>query len=315
MLLLYGLVVALLALMMAWWAVFFVRQGTLLVERANEAGATLSPAQAEAVRQAADRSLRMFLFEGAFLLLALVGGVILVVRVLRREVVLARSQREFLSAVTHELRTPLASARLAIQSLVLGRVPPEKHERYLTSAETDLTRLSELVERVLETARLGTARPRLSLQWLDLAEIARQRGSGLAAPYGLALEISAPQPVPVEADPVALETILRNLVSNAAKYAAGSTRLALTVDRAGNEARLVLRDFGPGVEGDPARLFEPFERGSGPLVASRPGVGLGLYLVSELARAQRARISARNAEPGPGFEVELRLPLATETRP
>lgn len=316
MLLVYGLVVALLALMMAWWAVFFVRQGALLVERANEAGAALTTAQAEAVRQAADRSLRMFLFEGGFLLLALAAGVVLVVRAMRREVVLARSQREFLSAVTHELRTPLASARLAIQSLALGRVPQEKHARYLASAETDLGRLSELVERVLETARLGTARPRLTLERLDLAELARQRAPGLAAAHGLALELelATPEAVPVEADASAVETILRNLLANAAKYATGSTRLTLSVVRAGGEARLALRDFGPGVEGDPARLFEPFERGSGPLVASRPGVGLGLYLVAELARAQRGRVTARNAEPGPGFVVELCLPLAAEAR-
>jgi len=314
MLLVYGLVVALLALMMAWWAVFFVRQGALLVARANEAGAALTPAQAEAVRQGADQSLRMFLFEGAFLLLALAAGVVLVVRATRREVVLARAQREFLSAVTHELRTPLASARLAIQSLALGRVPPEKTARYLASAETDLARLTELVERVLETARLGTARPRLRLERLDLAEFARQRGPELAAAHGLTLELALPEAVPVEADGAALETILRNLVANAAKYATGSTRLALAVARSGSEARLALRDFGPGVEGDPARLFEPFERGSGPLVASRPGVGLGLYLVAELVRALRGRIRARNAEPGPGFEVELHLPLAAEAR-
>jgi len=289
-----------------------VRQGALLVERANASGAALSAAQAEAVREAAHQSLRMFLFEGGFLLTALAAGVVLVLRALRGEIKLARAQREFLSAVTHELRTPLASARLAIQSLALGRVPPEKRERYLANAEADLARLSELVERVLETARLATARARLSLQRLDLAEFARRRAREIAAPHELALELSARGPVPVEADAAALETILRNLLANAAKYASGSPRLALTVLCAGAEPSLVVRDFGPGVEGDPMRLLEPFERGSGPLVASRPGVGLGLFLVSELARALGGRVLARNASDGPGFEVELRLPLAAE---
>jgi signal transduction histidine kinase len=314
MLWLYGAVVALLGLMLAWWTVFFVRQGTLLVARANEAGAALSAAQAEAVREAAQRSLRMFLYEGAFLLVALAGGVVLVLRALRREVKLAHSQREFLSAVTHELRTPLASARLAIQSLALGRVAPEKRARYLANAEADLARLAELVERVLETARVATARARLRLERLDLAEFTSSRARELAAPHALELELETRTSVPVEADAAALETILRNLVANAAKYATGSTRLAITVERAGGEASLIVRDFGPGVAGDPARLFEPFERGSGPLVASRPGVGLGLYLVAELARALGGRVSARNAATGGGFEVELRLPLATEAR-
>ncbi|HEX6881908.1 MAG TPA: ATP-binding protein, partial [Planctomycetota bacterium] len=107
-----------------------------------------------------------------------------------------------------------------------------------------------------------------------------------------------------------LETILRNLLANAAKYATPPGRVRVAVATTEREALLTVRDFGPGVQGDPAVLFEPFTRGEGPLVSSRPGVGLGLYLVSELARALGGRVGARNAAPS-GFEVELRLPLAT----
>lgn len=314
-LVLYGLVVGTLALMLAWWVVFFVRQGGVLVERAERAGAALSPPQAAAVREAAHQSLRMFLFEGSFLFLLFLAGVVLVLRAMQREVVLARQQREFLSAVTHELRTPLASARLAIQSLALGRVGPEKRERYLTNAEADLARLSELVERVLESSRVSTGRARLVLERLDLAELVRARAPALAAEVAprLELTLSAPGPAPVAADAAALETILRNLLANAAKYAADPGRVEITVARAGRYALLGVRDFGPGVSGDPARLFEPFERGEGPLVKSQPGVGLGLYLVAELVRALGGEVEARNAVDGGGFEVEVRLPAASES--
>lgn len=312
-LVLYGIVVGTLALMLSWWVVFFVRQGTVLVERANRAGAALSTAQAEAVRDAAHLSLRMFLAEGAFLFLAFVAGVVLMLRAMRREVVLARQQREFLSAVTHELRTPLSSASLAIQSLALGRVGPEKQARYLANAQADLARLAELVERVLESSRLSAGRAKLVLERLDLAELVRTRAPALAtevAPH-LALTLTAPGPAPVAADAAALETILRNLLANAAKYAAEGGRVEVRVERTGRHARLVVRDSGPGVQGDPARLFEPFVRGEGPLVKSRPGVGLGLFLVAELTRALGAEVEARNSADG-GFEVELRLPAALE---
>jgi len=118
----------------------------------------------------------------------------------------------------------------------------------------------------------------------------------------------------VEADSAAIETILRNLLANAAKYAVGSERVQIRVERDGREARLSVRDFGPGVSGHPAKLLEPFVRGDGPLVASQPGVGLGLYLVAELAHALGGRAEARNAAEGHGFEVAVRLPLATESR-
>jgi hypothetical protein len=309
---LYGIVVGTLALMLSWWAVFFVRQGAVLVARANRAGAGLSELQASAVREAAQESLRMFLFEGAFLFAAFVAGVVLMLRAMRREVLLARAQREFLSAVTHELRTPLAAARLAIQSLTLGRVGPEKRERYLANAASDLARLSELVERVLEAARLSSGRARVTLERLDLAEFVARRAPALAAEVApeLALELEGGPGVPVEADAAALETILRNLFANAAKYAAGSP-VRVRAERAEREARLAVRDFGPGILGEPRRLFEPFTRGEGALVASRPGVGLGLYLVAELARAHGGRAAAlRPADGRGGLEVEVRLPLA-----
>ncbi|MSR62230.1 MAG: HAMP domain-containing histidine kinase [Planctomycetes bacterium] len=308
-LVLYGLVVGTLALMLAWWVVFFVRQGDVLVARVNQSGAELSSAQALAVREAAQGSLRMFLYEGSFLFLAFVAGVVLMLRAMRREVLLSRAQQDFLSAVTHELCTPLASARLSIQSLALGRVGEDKRERYLKNADADLARLSQLVERVLETARLATSQPRVRLEPLDLAEFLRARAPALAAECApaLALELDAPLAAPVAADPAALETILRNLLANAAKYAAAAGRVQLCVTRNAREAQLVVRDFGSGVRGDPAKLFEPFVRGAGPLEKSQPGVGLGLYLVAELARAQGGRVSARNAPAG-GFEVELALP-------
>ena len=315
-LVLYALVVTTLTLMLAWWVVFFARQGNVLVERANHAGAALSAAQETAVREAARQSLRMFLFEGSFLFLAFVAGVVLMLRAMRREVLLAHSQREFLSAVTHELRTPLSSARLAIQSLALGRVGPEKRERYLANAEADLARLSELVERVLEASRVSSGRMRLALERLDLAEFVARRARALATEVapGLALELTAGGPVPVETDPTAVETILRNVLANAAKYAVGSQRVLIRVERDGREARLAVRDFGPGVTGNPARLLEPFVRGDGPLVNSQPGVGLGLYLGAELTQALGGRVTARNADEGLGFEVEVRLPLVSEAR-
>jgi len=276
-LLLYGIVVATLFLILSWWLVFFVRQGTVLVERANRAGAALTEAQASAVRDAAHQSLRMFLYEGGFLLLVFVAGVVLMLRAMRREVNFARAQREFLSAVTHELRTPLSSARLAIQSLALGRVSPEKRERYLANAGADLARLSELVERVIESSRVASGRTKLRLERLDLAEFVRARTPALAVEVAARLvpEFDCPKPTWVEADASALETIVRNLLANAAKYATGSQRVALSVASDAREAVLRVRDFGPGAAGSTAKLFEPFERGAGPLVQSQPGVGLG----------------------------------------
>src|SRR5262245_21748564 len=114
--------------MLAWWIVFLVREPDLLVAGIRARGAELLPPTEAARREVGLGTLRMFLSEGSFLFAAFLAGVVLMLRAWRREVLLARQHRDFLSAVTHELRTPLSAARLAVQSLRLGRVPEEKRE-------------------------------------------------------------------------------------------------------------------------------------------------------------------------------------------
>ena len=114
---------------------------------------------------------RMLLFEGAFLGAMLLGSVLLVVRSMQRDMENARKQQNFLSAVTHELKSPIASARLYLESLQLGRAEGEKRDRYLTHAREDLNRLSDMVEDLLQTARLSTTGPDLAPDRVELGEV------------------------------------------------------------------------------------------------------------------------------------------------
>ncbi len=306
--------VALFGLVLGWWMVFFARLGNVLVERLEKAGADLRPDQAQAVRAAAGQSLRMLLFEGSFLLLLLLAGVVILLRVTRRELLLHRQHRNFMSAVTHELRSPIASARLHVQSLRLGRVGEEKRETYLLRAEEDLERLAEAVDQLLETARSSSGQTQLTVEPLDLAEFTARTAERIATREtpGVALEVDAPGPVSVRADGAALEMILRNLIANAVKYGGDPPRVRVSVTSEKREGRIEVRDFGPGWKGtDPREAFDPFIRGESELVRSRPGMGLGLFLVAELARALGGRVRAQNAPEG-GFAVEVALPLAAE---
>jgi len=311
--LLYWTFAALFALVLTWWLIFFSRQGELMLVRLSESGVALTPEQMEAVRQASDRTLRMFVSEGAFLALLAIGGLLLVLRSLKREVEMHRRQRDFLSAITHELRSPIAAARLQVESVKLGRVPEAKRERYLGRTLDDLDRLNRTVDQLLTAARASSGRVQLAPQSLDLAEFARrivERVAGIEGPHGAELEVVAPEVVRVRADAEALDTIVHNLVSNALKYGGDPPRVRVEVQRDGDEAILQVCDHGPGLPAHgAARLFDPFVRGGSEMVRSRPGVGLGLYLVSELTRALGGSIRATNGQEG-GLAMRVALPLA-----
>lgn len=311
----YLAVVALYVLVFGWWMFFFLRQSDYLLLRMARQGVELAPEQAEALRQASDTSMRMFLVEGAFLGLMLAASVGLVVRSLHREVSVHRQQRNFLSAVTHELKSPLASARLYIESLLMGRAEGEKRERYLRHALEDLDRLHAMVGDLLMSAQYASTGPTVHPERVDLARFADQQMERLVREESrerAQLELHTSGPVPVEVDSGALETVLRNLISNAVKYGGETPRIEVTVERADGRAVLRLRDHGRGLAGaDAERIFDPFVRGGDENVRTQPGAGLGLYIVRELTRAHRGEVLARDAEAG-GLVVEIRLPLASD---
>jgi signal transduction histidine kinase len=312
----YVAVVAVYLIVFGWWLFFFAHQSDFLLRRIEREGVTLAPDALAALRKATDDSMRMFIFEGAFLGLLLLASVALVVRSLQRELGIHRQQRNFLSAVTHELRSPIASAKLYVESLQLGRAEGEKRERYLKHAHQDLERLQHMVESLLQTARMTTTGPDVSLKPLELVGETREIVSELTRDPQTAsarVEIAGTSAVHVRADPAALRTIYRNLIANAVKYAGPAPRVLVDLASRGSKARILVRDFGPGLQGaDPRRVFEAFIRGGDENVRTRPGAGLGLFLVSELARAQGGEARAVTGLEGGGFGVEITLPVAAE---
>jgi signal transduction histidine kinase len=310
---LYVVIVVFYAVLMGWWVTFLSNEGEWLVRDMQRAGAALSTEQATTLMAVTVRTGRMFLAESAFLGLLMVGSVWLVLRSLRREALLAQQQRNFLSAVTHELRSPIASAKLYIESLQLGRVDPSKTERYLRHAQEDLQRLARIVEDLLVSRRLQDAKVDVHLEPLDLAALLAPQADRLRerfAPTGARIEVHADGPVLARADASAIDTIVDNLVSNGVKYGGEQPLVELTVRAHRDDAVLEVRDHGKGLAGaDPRRIFEAFVRGGDESVRTQQGVGLGLYIVRELVAAQGGRITAKDA-PGGGALFTVTLPLA-----
>ncbi len=309
----YIVIVVLYAALMGWWVTFLTNEGTWLVRDMQRAGAALTAEQAATLELVTARTGKMFLAESTFLGLLMLGSVWLVLRALRRETLLAQQQRNFLSAVTHELRSPIASAKLYIESLQLGRVEPAKTERYLRHAHEDLQRLAHIVEDMLVSRRLQDARVEVRPEVLELRSLLEPQLERLRerhGPRGARIELLAGEAVTALADASSIDTIVDNLVSNGVKYGGEHAHVELILRAAGDRAVLQVRDHGKGLAGaDRRRIFEAFVRGGDESVRTQQGVGLGLYIVRELVAAQGGRITAEDA-PGGGAVFEVSLPLA-----
>lgn len=254
---------------------------------------------------------------GLGLLLMAPLGLFALYRMVAVTVRFAERQSDFVSAVTHELKTPLTSIRMYGEMLRDGVVPdPDKRQRYYTHITAEAERLSRLIGNVLELARLEKGRRPMNPAVGDPADALRavaELFGPQAQAAGFAVVIEAEPDLPaVRFDRDVLVQVLFNLVDNAVKYAreADDRRIVLRAERAGAGVALVVRDHGPGVPARQLRrVFEPFYRGERELTRTATGTGIGLALVWGLVDRMGGAVSAENAAEG-GLRVRITLPVA-----
>jgi two-component system OmpR family sensor kinase len=230
----------------------------------------------------------------------------------RRLQKLVEAQRRLLHDVSHELRSPLARLQAAIG---LARQDPLRFqgapEASLERIEREVARLDELVGEVLALARMEGGKPATPEETVDLAElVAAVADDARFEARAANKEVSrqSADPVFVRGHTELLQRAVENVIRNAVKYTAEGSTVEVKLSRIADQARLVVRDHGPGVApGEAGRIFEPFYRSRAN--ASVEGFGLGLAIAQAAIAAHHGRIRAENADGG-GLRVEIELALA-----
>jgi signal transduction histidine kinase len=253
---------------------------------------------------------------GSLVLLLLTGGLVLIVILLLREVRLNERQSNFVSAVTHELKTPVASLRLYLDTLELREVPPERRVDFYRTMRQDLDRLNATINNVLNAA-MYTDRPVLDPQPLDLAKLVRRAADLTRTRNQLpaqAIRYDGPESLVLRGDATGLETAVLNLLDNAVKYSRDKVDVRVRL-RAEDDAkaRLEVRDHGIGMSrAHLAFVFNRFYRIGAEVRRSRTGTGLGLFIVRSVAQRHKGSVSAESAGPERGSTFTLTLPGVVE---
>lgn len=214
------------------------------------------------------------------------------------------ARREFLTAVGHDLRSPLGSLQAAIEALQDGVAPDP--DRYLRSMERDVAALHRLVDDVFLLARLEAGAVELHLQPVDVTEIADEAIEVLrptAQRLGINVELEAPGSITTATAPEALGRVMRNLIDNAIRHSSTSVVVSLQASR---DLRVRVSDDGAGFPPEFVdRAFESFTRADAARTRDGSGTGLGLAIAHRFVTALGGSI---RAEPGPGGVVEFSLP-------
>ena len=255
-----------------------------------------------------------------FYLLALVvacsttvlGGYLLW-RDLRRELRMAEMRTQFVSSVSHELKTPLTAIRMFADTLRMRRLDSGTQEEYLGTIASESERLTRLVDNVLDFSRIERGKKMYQLRPASLENVVGAAARAVQHPlaqlgFNLRVEVDNDLP-PVRADADALEQAVLNLLSNAMKYSGESRAIDLRLRRDDGRAVIEVTDYGVGIAPEEQqRIFEKFHRVPSKENELVPGTGLGLTLVEHIAKAHEGEVTVRSA-PGKGSTFSLRIPM------
>lgn len=266
------------------------------------------------------RYMRMFAFEVPFFVLVVLLSLVFIAFTLRNERELKRRQQNFMSAVTHEFKTPISTLRLLIETALMRPLPAEKARDYLQRMAAEVARLEQTSDRVLASARLEQAPEPRMLAPFDMAYLVKENTDrlrqGLEA-RGALLKIQLPgEPVPVSVDENAFSMVLSNLLDNAVKYSPAEVKpVTVRLETSGDLALLHVEDQGIGVaEGERNKIFERFYRSGDEMTREATGIGLGLHLVRSTVEAMNGWVRCANREEGPGARFTVVLPLRQSAR-
>ena len=234
---------------------------------------------------------------------------------LAREILEVRRQDSFIDSVTHELKSPLASMKLCLQTLERDGLPEDKRAALRAMMREDIDRLSSFIDEVLQANRLAHGEMGVELAEVRLRELADRMADGVASRHKVPrekIEVRIPPELSVYTDRVSMEIVLRNLIDNAVKYSSDVVEITVDaqIDEPGKRAVLTVRDRGIGIgKADLRRVFNRFFRVASEAVRKRKGTGLGLFVVSALLRNVGGTVAAESAGEGQGTTFTVRLPL------
>jgi two-component system, OmpR family, phosphate regulon sensor histidine kinase PhoR len=310
---LFYLLTAYILLQFCWWAyhindlnktIAVLETENILLSSDNN---NMSISEETQIKNKLEKKFWMILGEASVFLIIMVWGIWKVRQSFRKEFELSQRQKNFLLSVTHELKTPLASVQLSLQTLQKRKLDKEKENEIISGAIAETERLSNLVGNILLAAKIDSDYFSVHFEKVNfseqLASIITMAKQSFAKNHILVSEIE--NNLALKADAESLYSIAVNLIENAVKYSPENSKIIVQLFQSDNNIILTVSDSGKGIAThERTKIFEKFYRIENEETRKTKGTGLGLYIVKKLVEMHGASIKVNTTENG-GTAIEV----------
>lgn len=309
----FYLLVAYVILQFTWWSYLMVELNNEIYIQKTELNLLKGESLNEVVAKGNELNNKlhkrwiMIAGEGTVFVSLLLLGILQIRKTFKKETELAHQQKNFLLSVTHELKSPIASAKLQLQTLQKHELDRLKQKEILTNAINDTDRLNALVENILLAAKIDNGIYKIHKENCNISECITQELNQIVASFKYKQKV-VPEIDPdiyLDIDRISFPSILLNLIENASKYSPENSTISVSLKRCNTKICLTVKDEGTGIaEGEKKNVFRKFYRLGNEETRRTKGTGLGLYIVNYLAQQHNGVITVKNNSPkGSIFEV------------
>lgn len=288
-----------------WWGMLLFRKNELYYNHLLKDTTTIQQADIISER---DRQRLMIWGEGLVLGCSLLIGIYIINRSARREIKTAQNQNNFLLSVSHELKSPIAAIKLALQTISRTNLDPDKKEKFINSALSDTNRLEKMVQNVLLSTIVDQQPLELFKSDVQLDELLHLA----VKPYLKTHQVTATDVlhiqdfIKIQADVQHLRQAIGNLIDNAFKYTDQPKSVIIDLERLNGNAVIRVESEGdPISREDKKNIFNKFHRGNSASVRAKEGTGIGLYLANLIVEAHGGKIKIISANRTNSFIIQL----------
>lgn len=286
-----------------WWFISLQMQNIKMTDLLINELKHDEPGYVQTVQQILDekdRKTSQYIGEGVTFLALILLGAVFVYRATRRQLRLSMQQQNFMMAVTHELKTPIAVTRLNLETLQKRKLDEEKQTKLLRITLQEVNRLNSLCNNILLASQLDAGEYKINKNQVDISSLATRVAGEFCDRYPARTFYKViHESLEVTGEELLLELLLSNLIENAVKYSPKDKPITIQLLQIGPEIHFIVKDEGAGIpEAERSRIFEKFYRIGNEATRTAKGTGLGLYLCRMIAKDHNAEINITGNDNG-----------------